>query len=140
MRDQFSRIVAKRALSATRINDNTPQVSQIADTQNGETLTLLIITGTLADADATFAVTMEHGNAANLSDAAAVPAEDLIGTTTGASFQFDDDDKVLKIGYKGTKRYVRATITPANNTGNADLAAIWLHGQPRSIPQTTQKN
>jgi hypothetical protein len=71
-----------------------------------ESLTWLIATGALPDADATFTVLVEHGDAANLSDAAAVPDEQLVGTEALASFIFSDDNKCFKIGYIGGKRYV----------------------------------
>ena len=77
---------------------------------------------------------MEHGDAANLSDAAAVPDDQLIGLESQASFTFADDDKVFKIGYRGPKRYTRVTVTPAANTGNAFIAGVWVLGHPRNRP------
>jgi hypothetical protein len=53
----------------------------------------------------------------------------------GGSFGFADDYEVRKIGYKGTKRYVQATITPANNTGNLFLAGVWILNGQRYGPQ-----
>ena len=52
----------------------------------------------------------------------------------GARMSFADDNKTRKIGYVGGKRYVRLTVTPANNTGNIFLAAIALLGHPRNAP------
>ena len=77
---------------------------------------------------------VEHGDAANMSDAAAVPDDQLIGLEAQASFLFSDDDKVFKIGYRGPKRYARVTITPAANTGNAFVAGVWVLGHPRNRP------
>jgi hypothetical protein len=62
----------------------------------------------------------------------------LLGTELGAAPDFDDDNKVGKIGYIGPKRYVRVTITPANNTGNIFLAGVWVQGVPRTAPQAAQ--
>ena len=50
-------------------------------------------------------------------------AADLLGTTAGASFTFSDDNKIAKIGYIGSKRYVRLTVTPSNNTGAVLISA-----------------
>jgi hypothetical protein len=105
-------------------SDNTAQVGQIIDRQGYDSLTYVIQTGTLVDADATFAVLLEEGAAANLSDASTVAAADLIGTAALAGFTFADDNKVRKLGYKGAKRYTRLTITPANNTGAAPMSAV----------------
>lgn len=135
MRDMLSNINPRRALSpVAATTDNTAYVSQIIDVQGFDSLTFLIATGSLADADATFAVTMDHGDQSNLSDAAAVPAAQIAGTLALAGFTFAADDSTRKVGYLGDKRYVRLTITPANNTGNVFIAAIALLGHPHQAP------
>jgi hypothetical protein len=121
------------------VADNTPQVSNIIDNALFDSLTFVLVTGTLSDADASFTTLIEESNAANMSGANAVADEDLIGTEVGASFTFADDDKVLKLGYKGNKRYTRVTVTPANNTGNLFLAGVAILGHPRTRPQSAQK-
>lgn len=135
MRDMLNNVTPRRAISpAAAVADNTAFVSQIIDTQGFDSLTFLILTGALADADATFAVTMDHGDAANLSDAAPVPADQLIGTLALAGFTFAADDSTRKIGYRGSRRYVRMTITPSANSGNAFVAAVALLGHPLQAP------
>ncbi|MEW5725872.1 MAG: hypothetical protein AB1896_22365 [Thermodesulfobacteriota bacterium] len=134
MHELRNNVEVRRAISPVVGVDNTPLVSQIIDKGLYRALEFVIATGTLADADATFTTLVEHGDAANLSDAAAVPDADLIGTEAGASFDIADDDSVFKIGYKGSKRYVRLTITPANNTGNAPVAAVALLARGMSAP------
>jgi hypothetical protein len=135
MRDFASTIHPVRAISpAAAVADNTALVSQVIDRSGYEGLVFVIATGALADADATFAVLVEHGDAANLSDAAAVPDAFLTGTEAEAGFTFAADDKTRKIGYVGSKRYVRLTITPANNSGNAFVAAVALLCGGRFLP------
>lgn len=140
MRDLISNIQVKRALSPVSVADNTAQVSQIIDRQGYDSLSFLIATGSLADADATFTVLVEEGDVSNLSDAAAAADADLISQTygtapeTAASFTFAADDNVRKIGYRGTKRYVRLTITPALNASAALLAVIAVLGSPEHAP------
>ena len=136
MRDQMNLIHPVKALApvAVALADNTAQVCAIIDRKGYESLTYLILAGTLADADATFAVTMEHGDDSGLSDTAAVAAPDFVGTLALANFQFDDDLEPRKIGYVGAKRYTRLTITPSANSGNAPLAVIALLGNPVSSP------
>jgi hypothetical protein len=123
------------ALAPVIVSDNTAQVGLIIDRAGFAGLELVLATGTLADADATFAVTVDHGNQANLSDAAAVPANQLLGTTAEASFTFAADNTTKKIGYIGDKRYVRLTITPANNAAAAPLAVVAVQGGPLKVPQ-----
>ncbi len=139
MRDLHNNIEHRRVISPSRTTNDTPLVGQIIDHANREHVEYLIATGTLADADATFTVLLEDGDAANLSDNAAVADAFLLGTEAGASFAFGDDDEVRKLGYIGIKRYSRLTITPANNTGNADIAAVAILAGSRKLPHTSQE-
>lgn len=134
MRDLSSNLTVRRAIAPVSVADNTPQVGEIIDTIGYDSLIFAIAAGAIADADATFAVLVEHGDAANLSDAAAVPDADLIGTEALAGFQFDDDNETRKIGYIGPRRYVRLTVTPAGNAAAALLAAVAVLGHPRLAP------
>lgn len=136
MRDQMNQLHPVVALApvAVALADNTAQVCAIIDRKDYESLTYIIQPGTLADANATFAVTMEHGDDSGLSDAAAVASTDLVGTLALAGFQFDDDSEPRKIGYIGSKRYTRLTITPSGNSGNAPLSVTAILGNPRSAP------
>lgn len=132
--DLHNLIDVRRAISPVSVSDNTAQVSQIIDTQGYGSLEFLILLGSIADADATFTVLVEHGNVSNLSDAAAVADSELIGTEVLASFQFDSDNLTKKIGYRGAKRYVRLTITPANNASAALMAAAAVLTNGRKQP------
>lgn len=132
--DQMNSLDLKRAISPVSVADNTAQVSQILDMQGCSAATLAILTGSLADADATFTVLVEHGDESDLSDAAAVADAELVGTEALASFTFADDDACRKIGYVGPKRYVRATVTPANNASAGLLAAVWIRGHLEDEP------
>ena len=137
MKDLHYSVKYSRALSpVAAVSNNTAFVSEILDTANFTANELVILTGSLADADATFTVLLEEGAASNLSDAAAVADGDMLGTEAGASFTFANDDTTKKLGYIGSKRYIRATITPANNTGNAFVAAVWAQGGARVAPQS----
>jgi hypothetical protein len=130
MRDAVSKTQVKRVISpVTGAADNTAQVGQIIDHQGYDSATYVITTGTIADADATFTVLLEEGDASNLSDAAAVADADMVSQTLGtapetaAAFTFASDDNVRKLGYVGSKRYTRLTITPAANAGAWGIGA-----------------
>ena len=133
-KDLHNNIDVKRAISPVSEAGNTALVSQILDTRGYESVELVILTGSIADADATFTVLIEDGDSATLTDNAAVADTFLLGTEAQAGFQFDDDNECRKIGYVGGKRYVRATITPANNASAALIAAVWLLGHARTAP------
>jgi hypothetical protein len=135
--DMHYSVKYSRAVSpAAATTDNTAWTSQILDTANFQHNELVLMIGALADADATFTALLEEGDESDLSDASAVADADMLGTETLAGFQFDDDNETRKLGYIGTKRYIRATITPANNTGNAFLAAVWAQSGARKSPQS----
>lgn len=117
---------------------NTPKVGEIIDRQDAMALEFIIQTGSLADSDATFTVLVEDGDNSALSDNVAVADAELLGTEAGASFVFSDDNKIAKIGYTGSKRYVRLTVTPANNTGAVLISACAILSTLRGAPNTTQ--
>lgn len=144
MRDAHNELYAKRGLSPVSVADTTAQVSEIIDTAGFGGLEFFILIGSVADADATFQVLVEDGDDSGLSDAAAVDDAYLLGiegvaaTPTGASFRYDSDNKVTKIGYIGPKRYVRLTITPAANASAALMAVLALLCFPRVAPKSSQ--
>lgn len=113
-----------RALDPSSVADNTAQITEIIDMQNLKSCIFCIGIGSIADVDATFVVLVEDGEAANLSDNAAVADEFLDGTEVGAAPLFSDDDEVRKIGYHGPKRYVRLTLTPAANASAAFFSIV----------------
>lgn len=121
---------------AAAIADNTPMVTAILDTANWDSNTLAVVSGILADAGAEFTLLLEDGDAANLSDAAPVADADLIGTEAAASFIQSDDGVARTLGYKGKRRYLRATLTPTNNASVAPFAMLWLQANPRKAPAT----
>ena len=141
--DLHNKLKVSRALApVAATTDNTAYTSQILDTANYDSNEFAMLCGSIADADVTFTVLVEEGNNSGLSDNTTVAAADLIGTnagtiTAGAGDSltpgFADDNTVRRIGYKGNKRYIRVTITPANNTGNLFLAAVWIQGNPRTL-------
>jgi hypothetical protein len=136
--DLHNNILVSRGLSpvAALTNANTPYVSQIIDTANFTATEFIILIGANTDADATFTVLVEDGDNASLTDNAAVADAYLLGTEVLASFDFGDDNEVRKIGYIGPKRYVRVTITPANNgAGDAFVAGVWVQAGARVAPQ-----
>ena len=133
MQDLMNNIDVKRVISPVSVADNTAQVGQVVDRRGFHSLTYLIATGSIADADATFAVLLEESDASG-SGFAAVADADLLGTEALAGFQFDDDNECRKLGYIGSKRYTRLTITPSANASAALLCAVAVLGSPAIAP------
>ena len=134
MEDLHNNIMPKRVISPVSEAGTTALVGEIIDRRGYESLEYIIATGSLGDADATFAVLLEDGDNASLTDNAAVADAYLLGTEALASFIFSDDNKVFKIGYKGLKRYTRLTITPAANASAALICAVAILGDPANAP------
>lgn len=137
--DLHNNIDLRRAISPASVSDTTPLVSVVIDRKGFGSLEFAIAIGSVADADATFTVLVEEGDvgtpgSTTLTDASAVADADLLGTELLAGFQFDDDNEVRKIGYRGNKQYVRMTITPVGNASAALLSAIAILGSPSVSP------
>lgn len=122
----------------TQTNSSAAFVSAIIDTAGYESLEFVILLGAMTDADMTSVVLVEDGDNASLTDNAAVADAYLLGTETAAAFQFGDDGGIRKIGYVGSKRYVRMTITPtSNDSGALPIAVVAVQGHPRHMPTAT---
>lgn len=134
MRDMLNEITPKPVLAPAVGTDDTALVGAIIDRAGYESLTYLIQTGTLADAAATWTALLEESDDSGMSGAAAVDDKDLIGIEVLASFTQAGDGKCFKLGYKGSKRYTRLTITPSGNAGNAPISAMALLGHPAIAP------
>lgn len=134
MKDNFNKIHPLRCISPVSVADTTAQVGQIIDKKGFESLTYVIATGSIADADCTFTVLLEESNDSGMSGAVAVDDADLLGTEVLAAFQFDDDNETRKLGYIGSKRYTRLTITPVANASAAVICAVAILDDPMISP------
>jgi hypothetical protein len=134
LRDLYSNLKVINATVAGP-SDNTAVTSPIVDTRDYQSVIFVVQTGTLVDADATFAGVVAESDASNMSGSNAVIDEDLIGLETGVSFTFAEDNFEGKIGYIGNKRYVQLTITPSANASAAPIAILAL-GVPHRFPAT----
>jgi hypothetical protein len=132
MFDIYNTLKEQQVLIPVAISDNTARVGTVVDLAGFDALKYVINIGALADADATFAVLVEDSD--DNATYAAVVDDFLLGTEAAASFTFADDNKVRSIGYNGSKRYNRITITPANNTGSAVFGVIAILGYPLNAP------
>lgn len=134
-KDLSNNVTPKIAIAPVTISDGTALVSNVIDTLGYESVTFLISTGTLADADATWAVTVKDGDTNSQGAHTAVDDKFLIGTEAAAGFAFGDDGEARKIGYVGAKRYVSIEIDDVvANTGSAPFSVVALLGHARSVP------
>jgi hypothetical protein len=134
MRDLHNNIKASRATSpAAAITGNSTTDSQIIDTQGFESVEFVSAYGVITDG--TFTPSLQEGDAANLSDAATVAAGDMLGTVAAATaVATTDNNTVKKLGYKGTKRYVRQRLTQSGATTGGFVAVVAVQGHARNNP------
>lgn len=77
--------------------------------------------------DGAYTVTFEHSDVSDMSGAVAVPAADLLGETIPTLDAVGDENKVFRVGYRGSKRYARAVVTETGaGTTGIFLAGIWV--------------
>jgi len=135
MRDLHNNIDVRKGIAPYDHSTGDAAVTtEIIDRQGFDSLEFIIMTGSIADSDTEITVLVQEGDDPTLSDAASVADVDLLGTEALASFGHDNDNSVFKIGYTGSKRYVRMTLTPANNTGAMLLAVAVILGHPSNAP------
>jgi hypothetical protein len=130
MRDCLTSKQIKQVMSPKAAGTaNTAYVGTVIDHQGYDGASYVILSGGQTDVDATFAVLLEESDT-NFSGAA-VDDADMVSQTNGtapetaAAFTFAADDQVRSLGYIGSKRYTRLTITPSgNDSGNNFVAAV----------------
>jgi hypothetical protein len=119
-------------------SDNTaitlPSGSTGFDTRDNEAINIILIAGTLADADATFATTITESDTTN-GTYAAVPATELSAALSTMNFIFSEDNIAKQISVKPTKRFVRVVVTPSANASAAPFS-VAVQGT-RAIVGTT---
>lgn len=133
--DLMNDIDLKVAVAPTVISDGSSITSAVIDTKGYQSLTLVVVLGSVASATATWSVDVLDGDTATQADHTSVDDDFIIGTKDLAGFGFDDDSLCKKIGYKGSSRYVSLEIT--NVVANADdleISVVAILGHPHSRP------
>lgn len=126
-RDLMNNIHTVVAIAPVIPTDGTAQVSAAIDVRRYRSVTFVILLGTLADTDATWAVTVKEGSTSTQGSHTAVADVNLIGTEALAGFTFADDGETRKIGYKGDQDYVSIEIDDVTaNTAAAPMAVLCI--------------
>lgn len=135
MRDLHNNIDVRPAINPyDHATGDAVETTEGVDLQGYDSVELVISYGSIADSDVTFATVLYEADESDFSDESAVADVDLLGTEALASPLFSDDNEVFKLGYTGNCRYIRAKITPANNTGALLISGVWILGHPDNVP------
>ena len=133
-RDLMNNIHPVVAIAPVVVTDGTVQKSAAIDVRGYRSVTFVIALGTLADADATWAVVVKEGSTSTQTAHTAVADKDLVGTEALAGFTFADDGETRKIGYVGDQDFISIEIDDAvANTGAAPMCCIMI-AEPYNTP------
>lgn len=133
MRDLHNKITVVEALETIVVNDDTEGTGAVVDLAGANAAELIVAVGQSGDTlsgSVKLDLKLQHGDAANLSDAAAVAAADVLGSwATGGIFATVDadgeDGTVYRVGYRGSKRYIRLFVdTTGTHTNGTPIGAV----------------
>lgn len=133
MRDLHNNIKVSSAIPpAVIIAGNATKTGAIIDTLGFDSLEFAIHSGALTDA--VYTPTVYEGDAADMSDETAVADADLLNTEALCTFILTDDNVVKRIGYTGSKRYVRLKVVQSGATTGGYMSAVAIQGHAKSAP------
>lgn len=119
------------AVNITTMSSNTTATGNNIDLLGFEGVEFFHFSGGITDGDYTLII-QEGDTTASYSN---VADADLLGLEADASFtDNDDDNKVGKIGYRGSKRYVRALIVSSSVTTGGTVGCLAVLGSPHIAP------
>lgn len=130
LRDLHHDSKGKVGFARAAISTDTATNGAIIDMQGYEGLEFYVSSETLTDG--LYILSLQDGDASNLSDAAAVDSEQVFGA--GTQFALTDDGVVKRIGYHGNKRYVRLVITSSAVTTGGAFSAVAVNFSPLHAP------
>ncbi len=130
MKDLHDNIKVTAVLAPATIDSDTTTAGAIIDTQGFESLEFVVQAGAIADG--AFAGALAESDAANMAGETVVAAASLLGTVP--SFADTEGGLVKKVGYRGTKRYVRLDLVSTDTDDGGLFGAIAVQSNPRNSP------
>jgi hypothetical protein len=128
-RDQKNNIKVQNALNIASISSNTTTAGVEIDTQGYESVTFEIITG--ARTDGTVTPLIQESDTSG-SYSGSVSDDDLIGLEADAALSAAHSRS--RIGYIGTKRYVKLSLVSTSVTSGLTAGSSVILGDPKSAP------
>lgn len=132
MKDLHNNLKGITALSPRTISSNTTTVGSIIDLKGFNSVEFFVSSGTLTDG--AYAILLEESDDSGLSGSNTVADENLLGTEAAAGFALADDNLVKKVGYKGSKRYVRLSVVSTSVSSGGPMSAVAVLGHPDLAP------
>lgn len=133
-RDLHNDIKLTLALAPQAITSDTTTTGATIDTQGFASVEFAIASGVLTDGTYTPAI-YESDDSGMSGETAVTAAGDLLGTIAGVTYTAGaPDSTVKKIGYRGSKRYVRLKIASTGTTSGGLMGAVAALGNARNAP------
>lgn len=131
-KDIYSNIDAAVSVGPQFVNSNTTLTGDAVDLRGYEGAVAHIISGTMAGSGSANVYTPElQESDSSTTGFTAVADADLINTEADCVHTGSTDKTVKRLGYKGTKRYLRVVITTtAFTTAGGNVAAVIVRGAP----------
>lgn len=126
--DIYNNLAPILSVAPAVLTDGTVNGSQ-ADLARYEGAMVIVATGTITDGSHT--AILEESNTSG-TGFTTVAAGDILGSVPGALTT--QENTRFKFGYKGTKRFIRVSVTTTGATDGGALAAMIILGAPRSAP------
>lgn len=129
-REIHNNIYPKVGLNIQAITTDTTTDGNAIDLKGYDSAEVYVVTGTVTDGDYTL-ILEESATGSFGGEETAVADTDLVGTEALASFTADtDDNKIGRVGYVGSKRYIRPTIVSTSTSSGATLGVLVALGNP----------
>ncbi|MCX4974220.1 hypothetical protein [Streptomyces sp. NBC_00620] len=130
MRDAYSNVTVRETLAivARTASANGTGVDRYLSGAAFQDALVIVHTGTITDG--THAIDVQESD--DNTNFTSVAAAELQGTEP--SIVAADDNKMFVVGYKGTKRYLRAIVTASGTTSGGIYGASVLLANPRNAP------
>ncbi len=133
MKDLHNNVMVSPALDPATIDSDTTTEGEVIDTQGFECLEFVVQTGELTDG--AYAVALAHSDTLDgdaLDDESAVSAGDLLGDLP--SFTDSEGSTTKKVGYLGSKRYVRLDVVTTSTSDGGVIGAVAVQSGARNNP------
>jgi hypothetical protein len=116
-------------LNIQTIDSDTTTLGPIIDTLGFESIEFIPITGTITDGSFVFSIL--QSDLALMTDAAAVPAAEVLGAVTIVAA---NDNITDRIGSVGKKRYKRLQVVSTLTSSGGVMGAVAIQGNPHRTP------
>lgn len=136
MSDIHSEIKPEVAFPPQALSGTTDITGEIIDSRGYSGVEFIMQTDAIAAADLDAQLLIEQGDESDLSDAAAVGDDFLIGTEDATAISESDDKVTRKIGLRITKRYCRASLSVTANDGTDVVSCAAMLIGNRNLPET----